>query len=163
MGEFPLFVYKDSEVMTDIKTHIRDIVESGDIFIEDIAVPENGGTLRVVCDTESGISSDQLVGISKKILNDTLYDTEYAERFDLEVTSPGITTPLKLPRHFRKNRGREVELFHKMEQIKNPLRGVVKDVSNDTLTLDVRIAKKQNEIMHIPFGQVEYAVIKLKW
>lgn len=149
--------------MADIKAHIREIVESGDVFVEDIFVPEGGGTLRVICDTEAGIDSGQIVAVSKKILNDPLYDAEYAGRFDLEVTSPGLGAHLTQPRHFRKNSGREIELHHKMEGIKSPLKGIVREVTETGISLEVRINKKQNESMQIPFEQVEYAMIKLKW
>jgi ribosome maturation factor RimP len=149
--------------MTDVGEHIRKILENEDVIIEDIRVPENTGVLKVFCDTEEGITSDRLVSISKKILNDPVYDADYAERYDLEVSSPGIRAHLTLPRHFRKNTGREVELRHNMTDIKSPLKGKIINADNEHIQLEVSKSRKNKEIMHIPFKQLEYAVIKLKW
>lgn len=148
--------------MSDIQKLIKDIVEASEVFIEDIKMSEIGGTIKVICDTEDGISSSILVSITKKILNDPVYEQEYAERFRLEVSSPGIDTPLTLPRHFRKNIGHDILLQHKSEEHNNPIKGIITDVDEDALYLAVK-KKKENETLRISLKEIEYANIVLKW
>jgi ribosome maturation factor RimP len=163
VGKFPLFVYEDSENMDDMREHISAIVEREGAIVEEIRIPEKGGTLRVVCDTEKGINSEDIVRISKKILNDPDYDTRYAEHYDLEVSSPGIDARLTLPRHFRKNRNRDIDLYHSLDGVKCPLQAKILDTEADALLLDVRKSRKETETLRIPFEKIGYAVIKLKW
>ncbi|MCK4813622.1 MAG: hypothetical protein KAT14_06765 [Candidatus Marinimicrobia bacterium] len=148
--------------MSDIQKLIKDIAEASGIFVEDIKMSETGGTIKVICDTEEGISSSILVSISKKILNDPVYEKEYAERFRLEVSSPGIDTHLTLPRHFRKNIGHNIVLQYRNEEHNNPIKGTITDVDEDAVYLAVK-KKKENETLRIPFKEIEYASIVLKW
>ncbi|MDZ7821741.1 MAG: hypothetical protein U5N26_07995 [Candidatus Marinimicrobia bacterium] len=65
--------------MSELQELIRDIAEQHGAVIEDIGISDAAGKIKVVCDTEEGISSEKLNGISKAILNDPLYDEKYAE------------------------------------------------------------------------------------
>lgn len=149
--------------MGDIREHIAAIVEREGAVVEDIRIPESGGTIKVICDTEGGINSEELVRISKMILNDADYDARCAEHYDLEVSSPGIGARLTLPRHFRKNKTRDIELYHNLEGYKSPLRARILDVDDSTLHLEIKRSQKETETLRIPFEKVGYAVIKLKW
>jgi len=148
--------------MNDLQTLIRGLAEDGDILVEDIRMSETGGTVKVICDTENGITSDQLVAVTKKILNDPVYGREYAPHYRLEVSSPGIDARLTSPRHFRKNKGRDIVLHHRCEDHQDPLTGQIRDVMEDALILAVTI-KKEEYILHIPFDKIEYAGLKIKW
>ena len=148
--------------MNDIKKIITDIVERSGLFVEDISMSETGGTIKVICDAENGISSSQLVKVSKKILKDSVYDQNYSELYRLEVSSPGIEAPLILPRHFRKNIGRDIELEHESEDHKSPLKAKIQDVDNDTLVLEMKI-KKEITSIRIPMEKVKSAMLRLNW
>lgn len=148
--------------MNEIKKLIGDIVEGTDIFIEDIKMSETGGTIKVICDTEKGISSSELVALSRRILDNAEFDEKYAVNYRLEVSSPGVDMPLTLARHFKKNKGRDIELEHKSEEHKSPLKGVIEDADDDQLLLAVKI-KKENKTLRISMEDVISATVRLKW
>jgi ribosome maturation factor RimP len=148
--------------MNEIQRLITDIVEASGLIVEDIKMSETGGTIKVVCDTEKGISSSELVSISKKILRNEEFDEKYAVNYRLEVSSPGIDTPLTKARHFAKNKGRDIELQHEFEGQKSPIRGIIEDVDDEVLSLNVKI-KKENTTIRIPIEKVISAVVRLKW
>ncbi|MCK4529560.1 MAG: hypothetical protein KAU44_00115 [Candidatus Marinimicrobia bacterium] len=148
--------------MNEIQRLITDIVEASGLIVEDIKMSETGGTIKVVCDTEKGISSSELVSISKKILRNEEFDEKYAVNYRLEVSSPGIDMPLTKVRHFAKNKGRDIELQHEFEEQKTPIRGIIEDVDDEVLSLNVKI-KKENTTIRIPIEKVISAVVRLKW
>ncbi|MEA2076777.1 MAG: hypothetical protein U9O95_02015 [Candidatus Marinimicrobia bacterium] len=148
--------------MKEIQKLITDIVEASGIFIEDIKMSDTGGTIKVICDTEKGISSSELVKVTRKILNDTEYDEKYALSFRLEVSSPGLDMPLTKVHHFKKNIGHDIDLEHNSEEYKVPLKGTIKDVDDDALSLIVKI-KKENTTIRIPMKNVISAMVRLKW
>jgi len=148
--------------MNEIQRLITDIVEASGLIVEDIKMSETGGTIKVVCDTEKGISSSELVSISKKILRNEEFDEKYAVNYRLEVSSPGIDTPLTKARHFAKNKGRDIELQHEFEGQKSPIKGTIEDVDDEVLSLNVKI-KKENTTIRIPIEKVISAVVRLKW
>jgi len=148
--------------MNEIHRLITDIVEASGLIVEDIKMSETGGTIKVICDTEKGISSAELVKISKKILRNEEFDEKYAVNYRLEVSSPGIDMPLSKARHFAKNKGRDIELQHEFEEQKSPIKGTIEDVDDEVLSLSVKI-KKENTTIRIPIEKVISAVVRLKW
>jgi ribosome maturation factor RimP len=148
--------------MNEIHRLITDIVEASGLIVEDIKMSETGGTIKVICDTEKGISSAELVKISKKILRNEEFDEKYAVNYRLEVSSPGVDMPLSKARHFAKNKGRDIELQHEFEEQKSPIKGTIEDVDDEVLSLNVKI-KKENTTIRIPIEKVISAVVRLKW
>jgi len=67
--------------------------------------------LRVAVDKDGGVTMDDIADATKevsRVLDDTGVMGEQA--YTLEVTSPGTDRPLTLPRHWRRNRGRLVQV-----------------------------------------------------
>lgn len=70
--------------------------------------------LRVVIDSDAGVDLDDAAAVSRDI-SVRLDELDQADpmgvaAYTLEVTSPGIGRPLTLPRHFRRARGRLLDL-----------------------------------------------------
>lgn len=92
--------------------------------------------IHVMVDSDSGISINQIVEISRYIENHL--DRE-AEDFELSVFSAGLTEPLKLVRQYKKNIGKELEVLLIDGQ---KLRGLVKEVNDQQVTLEVTTREK---------------------
>ncbi len=79
--------------------------------IEDVAVDARARPprLRVVADGDTPLDLDTIAELSRSAsaLLDTLDDTD---AYLLEVTSPGVDRPLTAEKHFRRARGRKVEI-----------------------------------------------------
>lgn len=103
------------------KEQIVEIVERGlkeGQFLVDVAV-NPGNKIVVTIDHNNGISLDDCVVISRQI--DSSLDRE-KEDFELEVSSPGLLSPFKVPQQYIKNIGKEIEvLFKNGEKIKGTL------------------------------------------
>lgn len=76
------------------------------MFIVDISVG-TGNAISVVIDSDSGLSIDKCIEMSRHIEHQ--FDRE-VEDFSLEVSSPGLTQPFKVLRQYLKNLGKEVEI-----------------------------------------------------
>jgi ribosome maturation factor RimP len=67
--------------------------------------------VKVVVDAERDVALDEVAGASRALsraLDDA--DVEISGSYTLEVTSPGLERPLRLPRHWRRAYGRLVRL-----------------------------------------------------
>ena len=92
------------------KEKVQALVEEvlyGDQFLVDITVGL-GNAILVFVDSDAGISVGECVEISRHIENS--FDRE-TEDFSLEVSSPGLSSPLRVVRQYLKNIGREVEVI----------------------------------------------------
>lgn len=66
-------------------------------------------SLRVAVDKDGGIDLDEVAEATRevsRVLDET--DAMGAQPYTLEVSSPGVSRPLTLPRHWRRNAGRLV-------------------------------------------------------
>ena len=119
-----------------VRAVIEPVIEQAGYDLEEVAVSRAGRrhVVRVLVDTDGGISLDGVAVVSREI-SAALDDAEerggevLAGEYQLEVGSPGVDRPLTLPRHWRRNRGRLVAV--------NGLTGRVTDVDDTGVVLDV--------------------------
>lgn len=77
-----------------------------DIFLVDVKVNE-GNRIHVIADADDGFSIDKCVKVSRAVEHNL--DRE-VEDFELQVTSPGLSNPLKVTRQYIKNIGRGLKV-----------------------------------------------------
>ncbi len=82
------------------------LTENKSLFLIDFTI-DAGNKIRVILDGDDGVSLSDCMAISRGIEHNL--DRE-EEDFSLEVTSAGATTPLELPRQYKKNIGRKLEV-----------------------------------------------------
>ncbi|GAA0218670.1 ribosome maturation factor RimP [Cryptosporangium japonicum] len=90
---------------------VEPVVSAAGYDLEEVAVNQAGRrtVVRVVVDTDGGITLDDIATVSKDVstaLDKT--DSFGTGPYTLEVTSPGVDRPLTDPRHWRRNVGRLV-------------------------------------------------------
>ncbi|MBR1673397.1 MAG: ribosome maturation factor RimP [Eubacterium sp.] len=117
------------------------IIEEGGYSLWDVEYVKEGPDfiLRVYADKEGGIGIDDCVAISRK-LSDKLDEADMIEEaYILEVSSPGLTRPLKKDKDFERSIGRlvEVKLYGAVNGMKE-LEGELKafDEGSITVTID---------------------------
>jgi ribosome maturation factor RimP len=121
-------------------------------------------TLTVLVDSDLGISIDECAQISR-YLGDAIEEAGmFDEGYQLEVSSPGIETPLTSIRQYQKNVGRRLrfflhdgtKLFGKLESVTDTdliiyeevLRGKIKSFKKDLTSLPIsQIQSAQVQVM----------------
>jgi ribosome maturation factor RimP len=93
----------DVEIVRSIVNQQLDPIKE---FIVDLTI-SSSNKIFVLIDGDEGLTIDRCVKISRAIEQEL--DRE-REDFELEVSSPGLSMPLKVERQFHKNIGRDVEL-----------------------------------------------------
>ena len=124
------------------KEKVQFLVEevlSDDMFIVDITVGA-ANQILVSVDSDAGISVGECVQISRHV--EGSLDRE-VEDFSLEVSSPGLSTPLKVLRQYLKNIGREVEVVTNTGEKQ---KGVLKSADSDGFVLSFVVKGKVNGI-----------------
>lgn len=101
--------------------------ENPGLFLIDLEIVGNNQIL-VVIDGDKGVSVNDCIAVSRKIEHNL--DRE-EEDFSLEVTSAGVSQPLKLPRQFKKNIGRKLSVVTKDDKFE----GELVDVTDETISL----------------------------
>jgi len=95
--------------MEKILEIIKNLLDE-DVFLLDLKEDITNQTLKIFVDSARPVTLDMTSEIAKKIRDSGLLDTFYPQGYRLEVSSPGVGTPLTLPFQFRKNKGRKLSL-----------------------------------------------------
>jgi ribosome maturation factor RimP len=119
---------------------IRPVVAAAGMDLESVQVSAAGRRrlLRVVVDSDQGVSLDDAAAISREL--SALLDTAPVMGdfpYTLEVSSPGVDRPLTDPRHWRRAVGRLVQVTVAEAGFSGAVCGRVVAADADGVTLDV--------------------------
>lgn len=136
---------------------VQPIVEGNQFELVDVEYVKEGSNwyLRIYIDKPGGITIDDCEMVSRAF-SDILDENDYIEdSYILEVSSPGLSRPLKKDKDFNRNIGKEVEikLFKSMDKRKD-FDGILKAYDADTVTID-------EDGKEIVFNRNEIALIRL--
>ena len=128
-----------SKVVDQIITFVRPIVEDSGLILWDVEYVSEGGQwyLRIYIDKEGGVSIEDCEKVSRAV--DPILDEKdpIPTSYIFEVSSAGLERALKLPEHFARFIGSDVEvrLYKPMEGAKQYM-GILKAYENGAVTLD---------------------------
>ena len=107
--------------------------------------------VRVYLDRDGGIDIDTISAANAWISEVLDAQPELADRYTLEVSSPGIDRPLTKPEHFRRFLGRKVRVKTRdaIEGQRN-FKGTLADADDETVTV-----AGEGSLVRIPFDGVE--------
>lgn len=135
----------------------------GDCFIVEIEL-RSGNKLLVFLDSDSGMSFEKCQKLSRYLEGFIDENGWLGSKYVLEVSSPGISRPLRFLRQYHKNVGRTVAvtLLDKTQQV-----GILQSADENQLVLVQKViereGKKKKEVeleRPIPFDQIEKTVVK---
>lgn len=143
-----------------IRQFVEDNPALSKFFIVDVKVSKDNNIV-IKADTDQGITIDECGELSAAI--EASLDRD-AEDFDLEVSSPGLSEPLKLPRQYLKNIGREV-VVETVDGEK--LRGTIAGADDVSFTLEEthterKGGKKVKVQVRTPYNFCDIKSTKLK-
>lgn len=147
------------DVKDQIKAWVEDIIRNDErLFVVDVWVADHrsDAKITVYIDGDEGISIDTCATVSRELSRKLdeieLFDGKYM----LEVSSPGLSHPLKLRRQYVNNIGRQVKILLKNSQEKT---GTLMKVEGEHILIRMLLKNKkkkpqQAEDRIIPFADI---------
>ena len=141
----------EQQLIRLIEGHLKD----GEVFLVDVAV-KSGNKISVFIDGDHRVTIEFCRELNH-FLNESL-DRE-KEDFDLTVSSAGADRPLKLPRQYKKNIGKALDVVTKTGE---KLTGTVITVNETGIELEIQPLKKlkkdqENKILALNFSDIKSA------
>lgn len=134
------------------------------LFLIDFSVGSDN-KIKVVLDGDKGVNLEDCIAISRAIEHNL--DRE-EEDFSLEVTSAGATSPLVIPRQYKKNLGRKI----KVKTSNGEIEGNLVAATDEAITLEWKarepkpIGKGKHTVQkkqEIAFSEINEAKVVLKF
>ncbi len=122
------------------------IVERHGAYIVELIVrgERSSKVVELYVDTDSGISIDLCTSISREFSMQLDEEDVIAGRYRLDVSSPGVGRPLKLPRQYIRNVGRSIKIKITTESGTAIIEGKLMEAKDDSIV--VSTAARNSEI-----------------
>ena len=151
--------YQLIRLMTNIEKRVTELVEEKltelpGVFLVEVKM-HAGGQLIILLDGDEGAGIAACAQVSRFVGFKLEEENVIEEAYNLEVSSPGIDTPLKLNRQYVKNTGRRVEVKLADGSKKE---GKLSAVTTDYITLVEEVKEKGKKAteaeVNIPFDKI---------
>ena len=121
---------------TALEQVINEALEGSKMYLVTLKVSKDN-VIDVALDSDEDITIDDCIAVNDAVL--AAFDRDEGEDYELTVGSYGITSPLLLPRQYRKNIGYEVEV---LTADGRKLKGVIADADDEGFTLTTTVKRK---------------------
>lgn len=153
------------EVRGDIAERVRvlaeEVLQDAPYYLVEVNVRGHHGTrvVEVYVDGDEDVGLDEVAGVSKEL--GFLMEMEDAVdgSHKLEVSTPGIDRPLRLPRQFRKNVGRGLRVKFARNGNAEKVEGDLTDATDD----GIEVTQPSGETARIAYDDIQEAKLKLPW
>ena len=108
-----------------------------ELFVVDYVTEGQDWYLRVYIDKEGGVTIDDCQAVSRAF-NEILDKENYiSDQYIFEVSSPGLTRPLKKEKDYEKSLGRLIDIrLYKPVEGKKEYTGVLKEYNKDVIMIE---------------------------
>ena len=136
--------------MDRINNIIADIMPKDLVLID---LEQDKSNIRIIVDGIKSVDLDTTAYIAKKIRNSESLNKYLPEDFRLEVSSPGIDSPLTHPFQYKKNIGRQLKI--KESSTSNEIKAKLTQVLDDGIVA----TNNKGKTIKFKFDEIESATI----
>lgn len=134
---------------------VQDTIESMGFELVGIECQRSGrfSTVRLYIDKEGGVNIDDCSDVSRQV--SAIFDVEdpISDKYNLEVSSPGLDRPLFTLAHFERFIGREVTLHLRIPMLdRRKWQGEIVNVEGDLISLKI-----DGNVQSFAFGNIQKA------
>jgi ribosome maturation factor RimP len=159
-----LFAYNplNSSSYQKLKGLVAEHVDRAGAHLIDLVVRGERGTrvVEVFIDSEAGITSDTCTAVSREVGKAIDGEEELGGAYRLDVSSPGISRPLKFPWQYRKHIGRRLQVTLQPGQETATQTGKLIAVEDTAIVLEPDSRKEE---LRIPFADIQETSVQAPW
>lgn len=151
--------------LQNLKDFVEEKLAPTDCFLVSVEILK-GKDVKVEIDSDTRVDIDFVAELNREI---ELHFAPEIDEYNLEVGSVGLTTPLKLPRQFRKNVGNDVEVVTREGK---KLHGLLKSADDEgfVITTEEKVKKegekrpvKETVDRRLEYGDAKSVVYQIKF
>ena len=142
--------------MNSIKHKIAEMIPSH-LFFLDLVEDQSNSKIKIIVDGPEPIDLKTTTSIAREVRSSEIFNNVYPNGVHLEVTSPGIETPLLYPFQYEKNLGRTLKIISLFE---DKVTKLVLTLVNDSYFEGLSDSGKK---IQFKYNQIKSAIIDVKF
>ena len=141
-----------------------------DFFIVEIQYVSAKNQLKVYVDADSGVNIDHCTHLNRKLQLVLDEAQPLGTEYRLEVSSPGLSSPLKLHRQYLKNIGRNLSI--ELSEERGKVEGELVEVAQDYIVLSyeekLALEGSKKKVLqtlkrNVPFADIAKALVQIRF
>lgn len=167
----PLRVFHNMELKAQIAEWLAPVLEEQGLFL--VEVKQSGKKIEIFADGDQGITISQCAMLSRLAESHLDGSGLVSDDYELDVSSPGMSNPLKVPRQYKRRIGQTLDI---VKTDGNTLEGVLESVNDDFIVLKsvpkaVKKTSKKKAVetpeeiktFELKYSEIKKAVLQFKW
>jgi ribosome maturation factor RimP len=150
---------KSERLLQEVREVVEPILQSQGYELVDLEYQREsrGWVLRIYLDREGGITLDDCAGVSHEVGAVLEVKDVIPNAYVLEVSSPGLTRPLKKPEDFNRfqNRLVKIKLYKPLDGRRN-FKGMLLGLEGETIRVEV-----DQQLFEIPLQSIAKANLEI--
>jgi ribosome maturation factor RimP len=162
---FLFYLEQKMDALNKVQELLQPLLDEGNYYLVDLSLSPSRRqpTLTVLVDTDEGISIDQCAKISRQLAAALEAEEVFETAYNLEVSSPGVDTPLKTERQYQKNIGRTIKFGTVSGESFN---AKLLNICENTLEMQQEVSKGRlktwkKESSFLPISEVKIALVQV--
>lgn len=145
---------------------VTPVLDAAGAELDGVTVTAAGrrSVVRIVVDAEDGLDLDAVAALTRAV-SEVLDAEESLSAYTLEVTTPGTSRPLTRPRHWRRSRGRRVEVTVRTPDGVETFTARIGEVSGEVVALVLPAARRSETptMRSVALSDVDNAVVAVEF
>ncbi|HXZ39078.1 MAG TPA: ribosome maturation factor RimP [Thermodesulfobacteriota bacterium] len=150
---------KSETLLQEVREVVEPILQSQGYELVDLEYQREsrGWVLRIYLDREGGITLDDCTGVSHEVGAVLEVKDVIPNAYVLEVSSPGLTRPLKKPEDYNRFRNQlvKIKLFQPLDGRRN-FKGILLGLEGETVRVEV-----DQQLFEIPLQSIAKANLEI--
>ena len=136
---------------------IEPLLKTGQVLLE-VTEDRRGRYMRVVIDSENELTLTDTTNLTRALKETEMLTARFPEGFRLEVSTPGIGSPLVQPFQYKKNLNRNLNVTYLENGSEIKTISKIVSANNDSFELE-----NDNGTFSLSYGQVKSAKVKVSF
>ena len=141
----------------ELKNIIMPLLAPDQVLLE-IAEDLRGNYIRIIIDSENGLTLNDTAKVTKRLKKTEKLDSLFPEGFRLEVSTPGVDSPLTEPFQYKKNLNRNLKVVYFEGESEFKTTSKIISANDDSFEL-----KKDDKTFFLSYSQVKSAKVKVSF
>tara|TARA_Y100000992_G_scaffold57766_1_gene35103 strand:+ start:146 stop:583 length:438 start_codon:yes stop_codon:yes gene_type:complete len=141
----------------EIKNIIEPFLEDGQILM-DVTHDVRGNFVRIIVDSEQTLTLNDTANLTRSIKNSVETVSGFPDGVRIEVSTPGLDSPLSKPFQYRKNLNRNLEVVYNEDKSSTNITGKIISVGDESFELE-----SGNKTLSLDYDQVKSALLKISF
>ena len=136
---------------------IEPLLEDGQILM-DVTHNVRGNFVRIIVDSESVLTLDDTAKLTRSIKNASETLSEFPDGVRIEVSTPGLDSPLSEPFQFKKNLNRNLDVVYYDNSLSTKVTGKIISVGDKSFELE-----SDDKTLSLSYDQVKSALVNVSF